>query len=96
MRAEFPSFDAERDIARTIKQDAVARLDQFLIQLKERLESNGCKVFVASDAKMAREYLLELARARGVRRAVKGKSMTTEEIELNPALEQAGYRDNRN
>lgn len=90
MRAEFPSFDAERDIARTIKQDAVARLDQLLIELKDRLEANGCKVYVAADARMARDYILELARVRGVRRAVKGKSMTTEEIELNPALEQAG------
>jgi L-lactate utilization protein LutB len=43
MRAELPSFDAERDTARKIKQDAVARLDQLLIQLKERLESNGAK-----------------------------------------------------
>jgi L-lactate dehydrogenase complex protein LldF len=39
---------------------------------------------------MARDHILELARERGVKRVVKGKSMTTEEIELNPALEQAG------
>jgi L-lactate dehydrogenase complex protein LldF len=90
MRAEFPSFDAERDAARRIKEDAIARLDQLLIELKERLEANGCHVFVAGDAMMARDYILDLARARGVKRAVKGKSMTTEEIELNPALEQAG------
>jgi L-lactate dehydrogenase complex protein LldF len=90
MRAEFPRFDAERDIARKIKQEAIGRLDELLIELKERLEVNGCKVFVAADAKMARDYIVELARAHEVRRAVKGKSMTTEEIELNPALEQAG------
>src|SRR5271167_2518641 len=90
MRAEFPSFDAERDIARRIKEDAIGRLDELLIQLTEQLEANGCSVFVAADAKMARDYILELARARGVKRAVKGKSMTTEEIELNPALQQAG------
>ncbi|MBV8771049.1 MAG: iron-sulfur cluster-binding protein [Deltaproteobacteria bacterium] len=90
MRAEFPSFDAERDAARRIKQDAIGRLDELLIQLKERLEANGCKVFIAADAKMARDYIVELGRLRGVKRVVKGKSMTTEEIELNPALEQAG------
>ena len=90
MRAEFPSFDAERDIARRIKQDAIGRLDALLIELKQRLEANRCKVFIAADAKMARDYIVELGRTRGVRRAVKGKSMTTEEIELNPALEQAG------
>lgn len=90
MRAEFPSFDAERDAARRIKQDAIGRLDELLIQLKGRLEANGCKVFIATDAKLARDYVVELARMRGVKRVVKGKSMTTEEIELNPALEQAG------
>src|SRR5689334_8327147 len=66
MRAEFPSFDAERDIARRIKQDAIGRLDELLVQLKERMEANGCRVFVAADAQMARDYLVELARARGV------------------------------
>jgi len=90
VRAEFPSFDAERDIARRIKEEAIGRLDELLAQLKERLETNGCKVFVAGDAKTARGYILEVARARGVKRAVKGKSMTTEEIELNAALQQAG------
>jgi L-lactate dehydrogenase complex protein LldF len=90
MRAEFLSFDAERGIARRIKEEAIAHLDELLVQLKERLEANGCRVFAAGDAKMARDYILELARARGVKRVVKGKSMTTEEIELNPALQQAG------
>src|SRR5690348_13178830 len=89
-RAEFPSFDAEREVARRIKEDTIARLDELLIQLKERLEANRFNVFVANDAKMARDYILELARRHGVKRAVKGKSMTTEEIELNPALQAAG------
>ena len=36
------------------------------------------------------DYVLKLAAERGVKTVVKGKSMVTEEIELNPALEQAG------
>jgi L-lactate dehydrogenase complex protein LldF len=90
VRAEFSSFDAERDAARRIKEEAIGRLDELLMQLQERLEANGCRVFVAADAKMARDYIIEVARERGVKRAVKGKSMTTEEIELNPALQEAG------
>jgi L-lactate dehydrogenase complex protein LldF len=89
-RAEFPSFDAERDIARRIKENAISRLDQLLVQLKDRLEANGCKVFVASDDKEARGYIIDIARRHGVKRVVKGKSMTTEEIELNSALDHAG------
>src|SRR5207245_1796832 len=61
-----------------------------LVQLKLRLEANGCKVFVAADAAEARAYIVNVARECGARRVVKGKSMTTEEIELNPALQKAG------
>jgi len=89
-RAEFPAYDAERDAARRIKEESIARLDDLLVRLKERLEANGCSVFVAADAAEARKYIVGLARERGARRVVKGKSMATEEIELNPALAEAG------
>ncbi|MBF6560919.1 MAG: iron-sulfur cluster-binding protein [Candidatus Binataceae bacterium] len=90
MRAEFPPYDAERDAARAIKEDAIGRLDQLLIELKHQLEANGCTVFIAADAAEARDYILKVARQAGARRVVKGKSMATEEIALNPALEAAG------
>jgi L-lactate dehydrogenase complex protein LldF len=89
-RAEFPAYDAERDASRRIKEDSIARLDELLVQLKERLEANGCRVFVAADAAEARKYIVDLARERGARRVVKGKSMATEEIALNAALAAAG------
>lgn len=90
VRAEFPPFDRERDLARRIKEDAIAHLDDLLIKLKSRLEANGCQVIVAADAAEARDYILKLAGKRRVRRVVKGKSMTTEEIDLNQAFERAG------
>jgi L-lactate dehydrogenase complex protein LldF len=90
VRAEFPEFDAERDSARRIKEAAIQHLDELLVELKNRLEANGCKVFIAADAAEARDYILEVARRSGAKRVVKGKSMTTEEIELNPALTAAG------
>jgi L-lactate dehydrogenase complex protein LldF len=89
-RAEFPEYDAERDTARRIKEEAIRHLDHLLVELKHRLEANGCTVFVAADATEAREYIVDLARRRGAARVVKGKSMTTEEIALNPALTAAG------
>jgi L-lactate dehydrogenase complex protein LldF len=90
MRSEFAQFDAERDIARRIKEDAIGRLDELLLQLKNQLDANGAKVFVAADAAEARAYILEVARRCGAKRVVKGKSMTTEEIGLNAALSEAG------
>jgi len=89
-RAEFPAYEAERDASRRIKEDSIARLDELLVQLKERLEANGCSVFVAADAAEARKYVVDLARARSARRVAQGKSMATEEIALNAALADAG------
>ena len=44
----------------------------------------------ADTAEDAREIVLKLCRDKGVRMAVKSKSMTTEEVHLNPALEAPG------
>ena len=90
VKAEFPAYDDERDAAHRIKTDAIAHLDELLIELTSKLEARGCKVFFAEDAADARDYIVELAKARGAKNVVKGKSMTTEEIELNGALERAG------
>ncbi len=89
-RAEFPPFESERDAARRIKEQSIARLDELLIELKRRLEENGCNVIFAATAEQARDYIVSLAKKNGLKRAVKGKSMTTEEIGLNQALGAAG------
>jgi len=73
-----------------IKTDAIAHLDELLIDLTSKLEERGCKVFFAEDAAQARDYIVALAQAKGAKNVVKGKSMTTEEIDLNDALAKAG------
>src|SRR3954469_8761804 len=62
-----------------------------LEQFEERFTARGGKVFWASNSQQAREYILKLARDRGVQSIVKSKAMTSEEIHLNDALEHAGY-----
>ena len=62
MRAEFPPFEAERDAARRIKEDAIAQLDEQLVAAQgASLEANGCSVFFAADAAEAREYIVDVA-----------------------------------
>jgi len=89
-KSEFLPYERERDVARRIKEESIERLDELLAQLKDKLEARGVKVFFAQDAAQARDYILKVARDGGVKRVVKGKSMTTEEIALNPCLEAAG------
>ena len=86
----FPQGDALRDQARSIKEATLERLDEHLTRLADNVEAAGGHVHWADTAQEAREIILRLCRDKGVRMAVKSKSMATEEIELNEALERAG------
>jgi len=87
---DFAGYEAEKVAARQVKEQAISRLPELLEQFKHNLEAKGARVFFAADAPEARNYVVELARSKGVKLTVKGKSMATEEIELSHALEQAG------
>jgi L-lactate dehydrogenase complex protein LldF len=89
----FPDADALerlRDEGEAIKARALARLPELL----ERLESNclrkGIRVHWAETAEAANDIVLEICARRGARRAIKGKSMVSEETGLNHALEAEG------
>jgi L-lactate dehydrogenase complex protein LldF len=82
--------EALRDRARAIKEETITRLDKYLLQLEESVTRLGGTVHWARTAGEAVGIILELALKNSVRRVVKSKSMVTEEIELNEALEAAG------
>jgi L-lactate dehydrogenase complex protein LldF len=88
--AGFPHGDALRDQARSIKEATLQKLDVYLGQLADNVERLGGHVHWAATGAEARDIILALCRERGVRMAVKSKSMATEEIDLNEALERAG------
>jgi L-lactate dehydrogenase complex protein LldF len=88
--AALPDGEALRDRARAIKARSLAQLDRLLAQLAERVEARGGRVHWAADAAEACALVTEIAGRDGGRRAVKSKSMTSEEIGLNAALEGAG------
>jgi len=79
-----------RDEARAIREHAIRRLPELLEQLEHNLIANGCQVHWAATAAEATDIVSAIAQQHGVRRAVKSKSMTTEEIRLNQALEGDG------
>lgn len=87
-----PDWDALRDRARQIKEHTLQHLDYYLELLAQKVSALGGQVYWASTGDDVCRYIVELARARGVKSVVKSKSMTTEEIELNHALEAADIR----
>lgn len=88
--ADLPNKDALKRRARQIKELAMEHLDELIEQLRASVTRHGGHFYLAHDAQQANEYLLKLVRERGVKRAVKAKSMVTEEIELNKHLESVG------
>lgn len=88
--ASLPNADAVRDRARFIRAHTLGRLDHYLLQFAQAVEANGGHVHWAVDAAAANDIVCALAKRSGVKTAVKGKSMVTEEIHLNRALEASG------
>jgi L-lactate dehydrogenase complex protein LldF len=79
-----------REHAKRIKEHALAHLDRYLEQLEASVQRAGGQVHWATTAEEARQIVVEIARRAGCKHAVKSKSMTSEEVHLNPALEAAG------
>jgi iron-sulfur cluster protein len=87
-------FEAIRRRIADVKGDAAGKLEALAARFKETAERAGTKVFIARSPQEVKDYILRLAAEKGVRAAVKSKSMATEEIHLNQALQAAGIAAN--
>src|SRR5580698_9680980 len=88
--AEVPDWQELRAAGAAIKDDVLAHLDRYLLQLEEQVTARGGTVHWAGDANEANRIVTELIRATGSTSVVKVKSMATQEIGLNEALAAAG------
>jgi L-lactate dehydrogenase complex protein LldF len=88
-KARFGDWQEARSRAAQVKWETINHIDRYLEQFERKVIENGGHVFWAETAEEARAYILQIARTRNVRKVVKSKSMTTEEIDLNDALEAA-------
>jgi len=84
--------DAVRDRARLIRAHTLSRLDSYLEQFSANVERAGGHVHFAADAAALNRIVADIAQQHGVQAVVKGKSMVSEETELNHALEAQGLR----
>jgi L-lactate dehydrogenase complex protein LldF len=88
--AEMDNFDAIRDAASAIRDRVLGRLAAYLEEFERNAKARGAEVHWAETHEDVNRIVCELARRYGVRKAVKSKSMVTEECALNDALEAAG------
>ncbi|HRD93673.1 MAG TPA: LutB/LldF family L-lactate oxidation iron-sulfur protein [Accumulibacter sp.] len=91
--AQFPDPEAlerQRSLAEHIRQYSLARLPELLEQLERKLTDNGVKVHWAESAEEACAIIIGIAQRHSTKLMVKGKSMVSEEVELNHAMADAG------
>jgi L-lactate dehydrogenase complex protein LldF len=84
--ASLPDADGVRDRARLIRAHTLSKLDVYLAQFADSVEAAGGRVHWAVDSQAVSRIVLDIARRNDVQRIVKGKSMVSEEVELNHAL----------
>lgn len=85
-----PDYESLKAQAREIKERSIANLPELIAKVERAVTERGGYFYLAPDAAAASAYIKDVCVAHGVRLAVKGKSMTSEEIRLNHALETAG------
>ncbi|MEW5909615.1 MAG: lactate utilization protein B, partial [Thermodesulfobacteriota bacterium] len=84
-------FDEIRDEIAGGKDQAIPVLISLYNDFKKNAEAAGAVVHLAGDAAQANEIILRIAQEQHVKKIVKSKSMTAEEIFLNSHLEAKGY-----
>ena len=90
-KGAFKCWESARQAAAETKWEAINHLDTHLEALVAKLEARGTKVHWASNAQQAREIILKIVTDKKARSIIKSKAMTSEEIHLNHALEEAGF-----
>lgn len=86
----LPEFEALRDAAADLKDHVLAHLDLYLETYETRVRASGGHVHFARNSVEACRTIVDICKSHGARSVTKGKSMVSEEIGLNAAIEAAG------
>jgi L-lactate dehydrogenase complex protein LldF len=90
--ASLPDHTGRRQRAHTIRAEVVKNLDKYLAEFIDNVEANGIQVHRAANAAAAIKIFLCIASSDKAHLVAKSKSMVSEEINFNHALEAAGLR----
>jgi L-lactate dehydrogenase complex protein LldF len=86
-KKQFNNLPLAREKAKNIKWQAIENLDSYLEQFEDNFTKRGGKVIWAEDSAQAIEAILKICKEKNCKTLVKSKSMVTEEVHLNQALE---------
>lgn len=86
----YNDLDRAKSIAAAIKRSVLKNLPSYLEQFETVATNNGIEVLWAETPQQAVNYIIDIAKDANIKKMVKSKSMTTEELHLNEELEKAG------
>ena len=92
-KSQFPDKTEKETLRQQgslIRQRALSKLPELLEQLEQRCTENGIQVHWAETTTQANRIVLDIAQQHSARHVIKGKSMVSEEMELNAFLESHG------
>ena len=84
------AFEQLRGVGEAIRQYSLSKLPDLLEQLEANLSARGVQVHWAETPEQANAIFLSIAEKHGARGMIKGKSMVSEEIELNHRMAEHG------
>jgi len=87
---ELGNWEDFRSLGEEIRTHTLQNIDYYLQQLSDQVSKRGGHVFFAETAEDANEYIQEVVKRKNGKKIVKSKSMVSEEIGLNKALEAVG------
>ena len=88
--AEQSNWEELRQAASNIRLHTLEYMDHYLELFAKKVAENGGHIHWASNGDEANQIIIQIASDNHVKNIVKAKSMATEEIGLNHALESAG------
>jgi L-lactate dehydrogenase complex protein LldF len=88
--SQFTDWEEARGVGAEVKRYVLDNLPELLEQFEENARKNGMQVLWARDVDEALRLISEILSRHSVKKAVKSKSMTSEELELNEFLEHRG------
>ncbi|GAF13467.1 LOW QUALITY PROTEIN: L-lactate dehydrogenase [Bacillus sp. JCM 19045] len=87
---ELGDWEEWRNLSEEIRTHTLNNIDFYLQQLSENVSKIGGHVYFAQTADDANQYIKKVAKAKNAKKSCEIKSMVTEEISMNQALEEMG------
>lgn len=89
-KKQFIDLEIAKKKAANLKSKVINNLEKYLVTFESNFEKNGGKVIWAQDSDEAVTEISKILNDNNVKKVVKSKSMVSEEIGLNNALEKQG------